>query len=119
MCRYLGFSLLGFERGFGDHLTCLSCATKVLDFVYSSETTLAEEANSNILRVALLVNNNLGWGWRSNFCVLSRQWWGVGPLLFIRHWFLFSWWRWWLLVMVDPTGIVDVGERVSFLLYRG
>lgn len=49
MRHYLGLSFLGFERRLGDYLTCLSCATEVLDFVYSSETSLTKEANSNVL----------------------------------------------------------------------
>ena len=94
---------------------------KVLYFVYSSETSLAEEAYSNVLRVALLVYNNLWRGRRGNLCVLSRQGRRTGPLCLVSHRFLFLWWRWgrWLLVMIGPTAIVDIGERVSFLLDWG
>lgn len=121
MRRHLGFSLLGFERRFGDNLTCLSRATEVLDFINPSEASLAEEANSSVLRVALLVYNYFRGRRRSDFCVLSWQGRGTGPLCLVSYRFLFLWWGWgrWLLVKIGPTAIVDVGEGVTFLLNRG
>ena len=119
MRHYLGLSFLGFERRLGDYLTCLSCATEVLDFVYSSETSLTKEANSNVLRVTLLVYNDFRGRRRSNLCVLSRQGGRTGPLSLVGHRFLFLRWGRRLLVMMGPAAIVDVGERVSLLLGWG